>query len=403
MEPTIFQAHPEIIEKMFDTLDAPTLLNCRLVCKSWNIFLETPSFWLKKLREIGHPIEFETSWKTLIAKSIDFKIEKCVFAKCLRMKYQNFLNRQEKGLCDKHILLHMLKKFPPLYSAACFGSIEIVKLIYHLGEDYNRRIDLNDGEVDFVMPIFTAIANGHTEIAKFLLETPQEKENPSVDCEGYTPLQLAIFAKNFDIVKFLVPKTPNLNYQGELGSEPSLLHLAVQDYGILKYLMSQPGIDPNLKCHQKTALQILSNYKLTSIMEIPPGDIAKMIQILAPFADKEDLYSGYGNSPLHIAAKTGNVEALEALLEFFDVNKKDRFGLPLDAAITNLHIECVKILAPLTTELKIDEKFSMSSKKMIKISNVLQYVINERQRTSKRKIDENSDKNAIKKSKAMPN
>ena len=132
-----------------------------------------------------------------------------------------------------------------------------------------------------------------------------------------------------------------------------------------------------------TALQMLSDYSRTSYMKIPPGDIAKMIRILAPLANKEELYSGYCKSPLHIAADSGNVEALKALLEFFDANKKDWFGLPIDAAIPNLHIECVRILAPLTKELKIDEKFNTSTRKMSDVLNVLQSVIDERKRSYK--------------------
>ena len=86
METTVFQAHPEIIEDMFYYLDSNTLLNCRLVCKSWNQFLENTTFWLDKLYEIGQPEEVETAWKDLIAKSENKDIEKDIFAKCLRMK-----------------------------------------------------------------------------------------------------------------------------------------------------------------------------------------------------------------------------------------------------------------------------------------------------------------------------
>ena len=140
METTIFQAHPEIIQIVFEVLDAPTLLNCRLVCKSWNQFLETPTFWLKKLREIGQPAKIETKWKTLIAKSEDSMVQKCVFAKCLRMKfryfqYGNFFKHKkicktgrkcECDTCKKYSMFFL--SCPPLYTAAKFGFDEIVKL-----------------------------------------------------------------------------------------------------------------------------------------------------------------------------------------------------------------------------------------------------------------------------------
>ena len=392
MEPTIFQAHPEIIQVVFEVLDAPTLLNCSFVCKSWKQFLETPNFWLKKLREIGQPEKVETLWKTLIAKSEGSEIEKCVFARCLRMKFQDFIKDQGKSESQRKNSMKILR-CRPIFTAAKLGFVEIVKLIYQLGLDRNHKSFLSKDYHNFVMPIFAAIENGHTEVAKFLLETPEEIENPSRNVSRRTPIEEAIRNKNLDLVKFLVPKMANLNdkyhyitYIGgrSLRKWTRILHHAIQDYRILKYLMSQPEIDPNLKNDDgETALQLISNYNHTSKLKIPPGDVAKMIRILVPFANKKEFISGYLQNPLHIAAKTGNTEALKALLEFFDANEKDVFGLPLDAAIRYLQIESVKILAPLTKDLKIDEEFSEDTGKMSKILDVLQSTIAERKGVSK--------------------
>ena len=109
METTIFQAHPEIIQIVFEVLDSPTLLNCRLVCKNWNQFLEIPTFWLKKLREIGQPEKVETKWKSLIAKSEGSEVEKSVFAKCLRMKFQDFINAQEEDEYSRNYSIQYLR------------------------------------------------------------------------------------------------------------------------------------------------------------------------------------------------------------------------------------------------------------------------------------------------------
>ena len=102
MEPTIFQAHPEIIEDMFYFLDSNTLLNCRLVCKSWNQFLEKSTFWLDKLHEIDQPKKMKKAWKKLIAKSKDMDIEKGIFAKCLRMIFTDYIRAHERsnGSCS---------------------------------------------------------------------------------------------------------------------------------------------------------------------------------------------------------------------------------------------------------------------------------------------------------------
>ena len=158
-------------------------------------------------------------------------------------------------------------------------------------------------------------------------------------------------------------------------------------------LWSQPGINPNFVNGQmKTALQMLCREDLTSKFKIPPGDIAKMIRILAPLADKAH-FSGsmLSETPLQIAAKFGSEEAIKALLEFFDPNEENKNGrLPIDFAISNHNIEAVKILAPLTKQL--NETMS-KHRKYRKISNALDVVqsfIDEREGISKRKIDSDS-------------
>ena len=187
-----------------------------------------------------------------------------------------------------------------------------------------------------------------------------------------------------------MPSISDINdYRRKWNSGKGLIHFATQDYQILKYVVSQPGVDPNLKSSSGTALHYLSNYKYTSWKKIPPGDVVKMIRILAPFAIKDDLYSGYGKSPLHIAAESGNVEALKALLEFFDPNEvSPGFGLPLERAIKYHKIESVQILAPLTKEFQIDEDFSTNAEKMSKILDILRASIKGRQGVSNDKMEE---------------
>ena len=397
METTVFQAHPEIIEKVFDALDSNTLLNCRLVCKTWNDFLENTNFWLKKLKGIGQPEVVELAWKNLIDKSND-KIEISIFAKCLRMKFTEFIRTEEKTDClqktrNAKILNTPYLNCPPLFTAAYFGIIDIVKLIYQLGEDCNRKIYLilsTNMDVDYyVMPIFAAIENGHTDIAKFFLETPQEQQKPSYSDSGDIPIMSAIKNKNLDLVKYLVPKTPNLNITQAGYGRLGLIHMAIRDYDILKYLVSQPGINPNLQNDvRKTALQMLCDDDTCFELKIPPGDVAKMIRILAPITDKEKFQSSY-KSPLNIAACKGFVEALKALLEFFDPNEVDEYDqLPIDNAIERCEIEAIKILAPLTKDLnKVMIKHSRTTRKKSNALDVVQYFIDQRQGISESKID----------------
>ena len=109
MEPNIkFQDFPHVGEKIFTTLDLPTLLNCSLVCKDWKKLLNNPTFWLKKLRGVGQPLEIETAWLSLIRKSSEIGVDKQIFAKCLRMKYQDYVEQEYRDLIGP-------KKLEPLW------------------------------------------------------------------------------------------------------------------------------------------------------------------------------------------------------------------------------------------------------------------------------------------------
>ena len=212
MEPTIFQAHPEIIEEMFYHLDSSTLLNCRLVCKDWNQFLEKSTFWLDKLYEIDQPKRKKKAWKKLIAKSEDMDIEKGIFAKCLRMIFTDYIRAHEKSNQARRSASYKNLISPPLYTAAYFGILEIVKLIYELEVDCNRKMKIfPDIRHSYVMPIFAAAERGHIEIVKFFIENSQENQAQLLDADGNTLLMAAIKSKNLDLVNFLMPLMTNLN------------------------------------------------------------------------------------------------------------------------------------------------------------------------------------------------
>ena len=244
----------------------------------------------------------------------------------------------------------------------------------------------------YVMPIFAAAERGHIEIVKFFIENSQENQAQLLDADGNTLLMAAIKSKNLDLVKFLMPLMTDLNKTNRYTK--GAIHYAIHDYEILKYLVSQPGeilkylvsqpgVDPNLQNENTTALQMLSREDTTFELKIPPGDIAKMIRILAPLSDKTHFTDNIlSSSPLQMAASSDSIEALKALLEFFDPNEKCKEGLynlPIDSAILQYNIEAVKILAPLTKDLnKIMSKHRRNNKKKSIVLDIVQTFIDER-------------------------
>ena len=391
MDQNIFQRFPKIGDQIMSQLDLPTLLNCTLVCKDWNSFLNDPFFWLKKLKDVGQPIEIETSWKNLIIKSVEIGVNKQFFGKCLKKKFQHFVESESKGeFAQRDAILWM--KFPPLHTASLFGEIEIVKLIYHFNVDFNRPLLTGtywNGIECYEMPIFVAIENGHNDIVKFIANTPREMQNPSINYSAKSLIYVAILKKNFDLVKFFVPKTKNINkYYGKFRKD-TLIHACVRtgDIDILKYLLSIPGINPNVKNYRdnQTPLQILCTEEFISWSGLPLEVITEMVKILIPLEDANNPknFDNGVNSPLYDAAENGSIEILTTLLKYLDANVKRRSGLkPIHKAIQRNQIEAVKILAPFTKELDIHENCYHSFIDNSESIELMKSLIEERNRIS---------------------
>ena len=388
MDKNIFQRFPEIGYQILSDLDLPTLMNCRLVCISWYNFLENPYFWLKKLKEEGQPSETELAWKNLITKSIEFGFEEQIFAKCLRMKFQQYVERKSYNQRFQDKVIFWLK-CPPLHTASLYGQIEVVKLIYQFQLDFNRPLfsGIRQRYLQteyFEVPIFAAIANNHTEVAKFLANTSTELQNPSVNFHGLPPIYMAIQQKNLDLVKFLVPRTQNLNQIYGNAYQTSLIHASIKsDCKILKYLISIPGVNPNvLDRNGETALQLLCRKNFISRLKIPYEDILEMIRILAPLADNNH-FVGLVEPPLHCAVEGGSIEILKILVNFLDVNVKDYDGhLPVDVAVCYNNIDAIKILAPITKELRTLSMFKYFCKDDPRPLDLLKSFIEERNKMS---------------------
>ena len=66
-----FKSFPHIGEKVFGYLrNQDNFKNCLFVCKSWNKILNTPSFWLNKLKRVQEDVYIE-DWQNLINKLRD--------------------------------------------------------------------------------------------------------------------------------------------------------------------------------------------------------------------------------------------------------------------------------------------------------------------------------------------
>ena len=280
-----------------------------------------------------------------------------------------------------------------MHTACVYGHFDIVKLIYHFKEDINRPVYYYNCE-SYEIPIFAAIKCGHTEIAKFLADTPRELQKPSINPRGKSTLYCAIQNNNLELVKYLVPRTKDLNKRSRLSwmvnenhhtwmSTDGLIHAAVKsDLEIFKYLIFLPGFNPNVPNGiGMTALHQLCDTEFTLKFRIE--NIVEKVEILAPLADPKII------GPLHIAAKKGSIEILKILIKYLDANlyinsyygQPCRF-LPIDFAILSNNAEAVEILAPHTKELRVHEIFKHRSRFCEKSMDKLKSMIEERNKMS---------------------
>ena len=361
MNSSFLESYPHLGEKILSKLHFKSLQNCRLVCKDWKSFIETfiencnPTFWLSKLVQLGQTSDVTEAWKKLIIKSVAIGVPRKIFSDCLRKKFEQ--NAQE----ENEEIIGSPKKpylaFPPIYTAAVYGQLEIVKLIYYFQLDFNRPIHYKGydefgyyGRDQYSLPIFAAISRGHTEVAKFIASTPQELQNPSVAYDNETPLSVAIRRKNYDLVEFLAPITLNIN-SWRSNQMDSYIHMAIWDVKIFKCLINLPGIKPNnaLSKNGLTPLHEICSDKFVSKAKISQKDRLEMIKMLAPMAENKILLDNHGDTPLHYAVFQGSIEILKILVKYLNVNVRNGDGyLPIDVAIFHNYEDVVNILAKYT-------------------------------------------------------
>ena len=348
---SIFQKYPDIGDKILTKLDRQTLQNCQLVCKQWREHFEyQPFFWLKMLDKRGQTTEVNEAWKRLMIKSDDRNSTK-TFANCLRKKFlvSKWDRRYSMGFFGNPKKPFDMEEAPPLHTAAFFGHFEIVKLCYDCNEDFDGKKITKTSENDwYIIGTSLALYSSQTEIAKFLL-TKEIVQDQFFSFFGHTPLLLCIHWKNLELVKFMAPMTPNLDFQHRKTGD-SLIHFALGSYEIFEYLVSLPGINVNLTNYKgKIPLQTLLDGE---VWYSTPSheDTISMVKILVPLAKNHKFLRN--ESPLHCAARFGSVDVLKIVVEYFEmyVNVRNKSGhLPIDIAIICGNHEAVQFLMEVKT------------------------------------------------------
>lgn len=314
----------------------------------------------------------------------------------------------------------------PLCIAAALGNVDIVRVLV------NVSLDLDCYGAEAATPIVLAAEQGHVKIVELLLKAGADPRLPNKD--DLTALDVAILMGNSDVVKLLLQYV-NPNFRNCNGETPLHLAVANDDKDIVKMLLEAKAYpDPQdvdgttplflatkrgFTCITSILLKggadpFLSNHKgITPLFLAAELGFLELIHIfLTCGANPNQAMTFERSTPLYKAAENGYLDVVQALLDahanpdfanfkrmtplFVAVEKgflpiveellnaganpsiKDRTGFaPLHIAIKNDHADIVKTLlaygadANLTTSLGQTALQLTSFNKTSAIKNVL--------------------------------
>ena len=217
----------------------------------------------------------------------------------------------------------------PLHIASNFGYAGVVQLLVG-----HKDLDLNLQDKQLSTAIFKAVDKGHVEVVKILLSCegidinqhyPHSLHPNLKDVRYASPLMVAAFFRNFEIVKMLIESNliNDINARDNTGQSALLMAVRGGDSEIVSILLKYEGIDVNaIDKNGQTALHVASSRKRPEVVKV----------LLATKKVNINAETHSHSTPIHYAAKIGNIENVSILLEFgkkdehFDIEKKNLAG-----------------------------------------------------------------------------
>ena len=197
----------------------------------------------------------------------------------------------------------------PLHASAELGRIEIFKLIIQKAENKNPET------ISGSTPMHIAAWKGHNQIIQVLMEDDKVGDKNPANENGITPMHLAAINGHTETFEILMESVHDKNPADKVGFTP--LHLAAT------------------RNHLRICMLICEN-----ITDICPRRLE---------SEGLDSYNG-GATPLHLAARNGQSETFEYLMERVkrvsgNINPPDvRGNTPLHYAIEEGHTDIARLI-----------------------------------------------------------
>ena len=328
-----------ISKDIFKLLEKESLLECRLVNKTWNNSLNRPIFWLKKSeneyhfsRESGNlsKEDFQTStdninrWRTLVVQaSLDkqnqvFELEKD-FALVLMKIFQTC---PKKRPIDQTWFKKMWKKY---FSLKKNNSVQHQPIFQTFPKDLDIVVKLGD-------------AKKYPDLVKSMLRNSVSLRKVEAFSTEIRPDQVAAFFGFTDVFKFLTKRDNLKNSKRSIHFASHGGHLDT-----VKYLAGSYSIG------WETPITTLKDGSTPLHFAARNGHL-NIVKFLARLTDNPNAANMKGWTPIHNAAWEGHIDILKFLAKFTDnPNAADQRGnTPILIAAKNGHLDIVKFLVDFT-------------------------------------------------------
>ena len=332
---------PHLSEMIFDHLDNQSLSNCKVVCKTWSIYIGEQKFYeirniketVKKFNKLSKP------WFEVFKKANTENIME--FRKCLDQIYGKLRNN------PPHCVVRINKNVTPLHVCAAAGNTLLYKAIYKLAENKQPRTE--DGHE----PIVYAVINGRVKMAEFIIQRSADKNPESKN--SLTVLHRAAKYGHVEIcesiLKHLKDKNPKCKSSGitPLHMAASFGHFRVCEL-IIKHIDSKQRLIPHTNYHDK---HVDDEKNPTNAIGWTPLHYAiqqghvKTSQVIMEAAKHKNPIRNRTISPFHLAALENRVEICDLFMKTIK-NKHPRNiigNTPLHFAAEKGHVKvCMLIL-----------------------------------------------------------